>query len=111
MNKLFINGCSITLGAELGEEKAFFDEAKTEPYMKTNFRYRHENRYSTLVANSFGMEPINISRGAGSNWRTWRTTLDWFDSHPDFDGAAIIQMSGMERFQVPASEYLIDNII
>lgn len=110
MNKLFFNGCSITLGAELGEHKAFFDEAKTEPYMNTDFVYRHNHRYSTLVADKLGMEPINIARGGGSNWRTWRTTLDWFDSHPDFDGAAIIQMSGMERFQVPASEYVIDNV-
>ena len=66
MNKLFINGCSITLGAELGEEKPSLELSlmKTQDGSthETNFRYRHENRYSTLVANSFGMEPINISR-------------------------------------------------
>ena len=26
MTKLFVNGCSITLGAELGEELRYFDE-------------------------------------------------------------------------------------
>ena len=28
MTKLFVNGCSITLGAELGEELKYFDEGK-----------------------------------------------------------------------------------
>ena len=40
MTKLFVNGCSITLGVELGEELRYFDESK-EGYMAVDHDYRN----------------------------------------------------------------------
>lgn len=110
MTKLFVNGCSITLGAELGEELKYFDEGHKEGYMAVDHDYRNTHRWSTLVAERFGMEAINIARGSGSNWRTWRSTVDFFDSRPDWSGNAIIQLTGFERFQLPLNEHFIDKI-
>lgn len=109
MSKLFCNGCSITLGAELGEFKDYFDEAKTEPFMNVDTQYRKDHRWSTILANKLGYQPVNIAKGAGSNWRIWRTTLDYFNrpENRDFEGMAVIQLTGTERWQMPINETFI----
>ena len=101
MSKLFVNGCSITLGAELGETpKHFGDRVINE----VDFEYRAKHRWSTVLKDILGMdEVVNLARGGGSNWRTWRTTLDWFDTNDDPD-LAVIQLSGTDRFQIPINE-------
>lgn len=102
MSKLFVNGCSITLGAELGETTKRNPDGST--FQDVDFEYRTAHRWSTVIKDILGMdEVVNLARGGGSNWRTWRTTLDWFDTNDDPD-VAIIQLSGTDRFQIPINE-------
>lgn len=110
MSKLFANGCSVTLGAELAEETKYFDDDKTRPYQWVDVDYRAEHRWSTVLAKKMNLEPVNISRGGGSNWRTWRTTLDYFNKpeNQNFEGVAVIQLTGPERFQIPINENFVD---
>lgn len=112
MSKLFVNGCSISLGAELGEETRYFDEnqgTRLEPYQWVNTPYRKQHRWSSKLAERMNLDCVNISRGAGSNWRTWRSTLDFFNrpENLDFEGFAAIQLSGPERFQIPINDRFI----
>ena len=101
MSKLFVNGCSITLGAELGETPKHFGGRVIN---EVDFEYRTKHRWSTVLKDILGMdEVVNLARGGGSNWRTWRTTLDWFDTNDDPD-LAVIQLSGTDRFQIPINE-------
>ena len=110
MSKLFVNGCSVTLGAELAEETKYYDEDKTRPYQWCDVDYRAEHRWSSVLAEKMNLEPVNIARGGGSNWRIWRTTLDYFNKpeNQNFKGAAVIQLSGPERFQIPINENFVD---
>lgn len=110
MDKLFVNGCSITLGAELSEETRYFDGDKNRPYQWVDPDQRAQLRWSTVLAEKLNLEPVNLARGGGSNWRTWRTTLDYFDNpdNKNFSGAAVIQLSGPERFQVPINENFVN---
>lgn len=110
MFKLFVNGCSITLGAELGEETRYFDVKGNEPYQWVDTEFRKKHRWSTVLANKLGCDAVNISRGAGSNWRTWRSTLDFFNKpeNSDFEGIAVIQLTGPERFQIPINERFLE---
>ena len=102
MSKLFVNGCSITLGAELGETTKPLPNGGT--FQDVDFDYRTAHRWPTILKDILGMdEVVNLARGGGSNWRTWRTTLDWFDTNDDPD-LAIIQLSGTDRFQIPINE-------
>ena len=99
MPKLLTNGCSITLGAELGE-KTVTHKSGFE-YQHCDTTYRHNNRWSTKLALKLDMEPINIARGGGSNWRMWRNTQDYLlENKVDF---AVIQMTEPSRFQIPIS--------
>jgi hypothetical protein len=103
MTKLFVNGCSITLGAELGETTKPLPNGDTMQVV--DFEHRTKHRWSTLLKDILNMgEVVNLSRGGGSNWRTWRTTLDYFDTITENPDLAIIQLSGSERFQIPINE-------
>jgi len=110
MSKLFVNGCSISLGAELGEETRYYDTEKKEPYQWVDTKYRREKRWSTLLSQKLNTGVVNISRGAGSNPRTWRTTLDFFNKpqNIEYDGIAVIQLTGPERFQIPINERFLN---
>ena len=104
MPKLLTNGCSITLGAELGEStkthKSGFE------YQHCDTDYRHRERWSTKLADKLDMEPINLARGGGSNWRIWRNTQDYLlENQVDF---AVIQMTEPSRFQIPISYDFVD---
>ena len=99
MPNLLTNGCSITLGAELGEvtktHKSGFE------YQHCDTDYRHNNRWSTKLAMKLDMKPINLARGGGSNWRIWRTTQDYLLDNTA--NLAVIQMTEPSRFQIPIS--------
>ena len=99
MPKLFTNGCSITLGAELGEETRTFEDGTKFQHCDVNYRTAH--RWSTLLAEMLEMEPKNLSRGGGSNWRIWRTTQDYLLENSV--SLAVIQMTEPSRFQIPIS--------
>ena len=104
MPTLLTNGCSITLGAELGEttktHKSGFE------YQHCDTDYRHRERWSTKLADKLDMEPINLARGGGSNWRIWRNTQDYLlENQVDF---AVIQMTEPSRFQIPISYDFVD---
>lgn len=104
MPKLLTNGCSITLGAEMGETTRTAKEGWSYQHCDTDYRYRE--RWSTKLAEKMGMEPINLSRGGGSNWRIWRTTQDYLLTNPvDF---AVIQMTEASRWQMPISFDFLD---
>ena len=99
MPKLLTNGCSITLGAEMGETQRTAKEGWTYNHCDTDYRYRE--RWPTKLAEKLAMEPINLARGGGSNWRIWRTTQDYL-----LEGAvdcAVIQMTEASRWQMPIS--------
>ena len=99
MPRLLTNGCSITLGAELGEKKV--THRSGFEYQDCDTVYRHNNRWSTKLAMKLDMEPINIARGGGSNWRIWRNTQDYLlENQVEF---AVIQMTEPSRFQIPIS--------
>ena len=104
MPKLLTNGCSISLGAELGETTRTAKEGWKYQHCDTD--YRHNARWPTLLANKLNMHPINLSRGGGSNWRIWRTTQDYM-LHTDVD-FAVIQMTEASRWQMPISFDFID---
>ncbi len=101
MPTLLTNGCSITLGAELGEttktHKSGFD------YQHCDTDYRDNNRWSSKLASKFDMKAINLARGGGSNWRIWRSTQDYLLDNPNQPYAAVIQMTEPSRFQIPIS--------
>tara|TARA_B000000557_G_scaffold166213_1_gene135032 strand:- start:251 stop:1369 length:1119 start_codon:yes stop_codon:yes gene_type:complete len=99
MPKLFANGCSITIGAELGEYTQTWDDGRE--YQDVDIEYRTANRWSTKLAEKLDMEPVNIARGGGSNWRTWRTTQDFVVDNQIH--CAVIQMTEPSRFQIPIS--------
>ncbi len=105
MPKLFTNGCSITLGAELGEEtRTFWHKSTGEKgmeYQHVDTVYRNRERWSTKLADKLNMEPKNLARGGGSNWRTWRTTQDYLLENTV--ALAVIQMTEPSRFQIPIS--------
>ena len=99
MPNLLTNGCSITLGAELGETTKTHKSGFEYQYCDTD--YRHNNRWSTKLAMKLDMKPINLARGGGSNWRIWRTTQDYLlDKTANL---AVIQMTEPSRFQIPIS--------
>ena len=100
MPKLFTNGCSITLGAELGEETRRFGEKGME-YQHCDTIYRNRHRWPTKLAEMLEMEPKNLARGGGSNWRIWRTTQDYLLENTV--SLAVIQMTEPSRFQIPIS--------
>ena len=104
MPKLFTNGCSITLGAELGEETRTFEDGTKFQHCDVNYRTAH--RWSTLLAEMLEMEPKNLSRGGGSNWRIWRTTQDYLLENSV--SLAVIQMTEPSRFQIPISYDFVD---
>ena len=97
--KLLTNGCSITLGAELGEETRTFEDGNKYQHCDTDYRNKH--RWSTLLAEMLEMEPKNLARGGGSNWRIWRTTQDYLLENSV--SLAVIQMTEPSRFQIPIS--------
>ena len=105
MPKLLTNGCSITLGAELGEEtRTFWHKSTGEKgmeYQHCDTAYRNRERWSTKLADKLDMEPKNLARGGGSNWRTWRTTQDYLLENTV--SLAVIQMTEPSRFQIPIS--------
>ena len=75
MPTLLTNGCSITLGAELGETTKTHKDGFEYQHCDTD--YRENNRWSSKLASKFDMKPINLARGGGSNWRIWRNTQDY----------------------------------
>ena len=99
MSKLLTNGCSITLGAELGEETRTFEDGNKYQHCDTDYRNKH--RWPTLLAEMLEMEAKNLSRGGGSNWRIWRTTQDYLLENSV--SLAVIQMTEPSRFQIPIS--------
>ena len=99
MPKLLTNGCSITLGAELGEETRTFEDGNKYQHCDTDYRNKH--RWPTLLAEMLEMEAKNLSRGGGSNWRIWRTTQDYLLENSV--SLAVIQMTEPSRFQIPIS--------
>ena len=105
MPKLFTNGCSITLGAELGEEtRTFYHKSTGEKgmeYQHCDTIYRNRHRWPTKLAEMLEMEPKNLARGGGSNWRIWRTTQDYLLENTV--SLAVIQMTEPSRFQIPIS--------
>ena len=74
---IFFNGCSLSWGDEL-ENKL-------------------EDRFSTLVANHYQANHVNISDCGRSNDAIARTTMEWFAAGFKTD-LAIIQWSVISRF-------------
>ena len=59
-----------TLGAELGEFEDYFDpDDLSSQFRNVDFDYQNKHRYSTLIAEKFDMQPVNLSKGGGSNER------------------------------------------
>ena len=98
MPSLLTNGCSITLGAELGETIEKLDDVS---WQACDFQYRHDHRWPTILAKKLELSPVNLSRGGGSNWRTWRTTQDFLLETDKIVNCAVIQMTEASRFQIP----------
>jgi len=76
--KIFFNGCSFTWGDEL----------------ENNL----EERFSTLVANHYQAEHVNISDCGQSNDAIARTTMEWFADGNTTD-LAVIQWTIISRFE------------
>jgi|TARA_B110000238_G_scaffold184808_1_gene212534 hypothetical protein len=108
MPSLLTNGCSITLGAELGETTKQGKNDGDQEWQHCDFQYRHDHRWPTILAKKLELSPVNLSRGGGSNWRTWRTTQDFLLETDKIVNCAVIQMTEASRFQIPIGFDFID---
>ena len=70
--KIFVNGCSITWGAEL--EGLGHDSVHSESATKI----REEKRYSTILGNKLNAEVVNIAQSGVSNDWIVEKTISWF---------------------------------
>ena len=102
-------GWSHTLGAELGEFKDYFDpDDLSSQFRNVDFDYRNKHRYSTLIAEKFDMQPVNLSKGGGSNERILRVVRDYLvDPSKELPAAVIIQWTNSDRFELPASDEIL----
>lgn len=83
MKKILFNGCSWTYGAEL----PVFSEYEWEKW-----------RYSTIVANNFRCEHLNIAMNGSSNDRIVRTTIEELENNK-YD-LVVVQWSLHERTEI-----------
>ena len=88
--KIFVNGCSITWGAEL--EGLGHDSVHSESASKI----REEKRYSTILGNKLNAEVVNLAQSGVSNDWIVEKTISWFtNNNADL---AIIQFTEPSRW-------------
>jgi len=88
--KIFVNGCSITWGAEL--EGLGHDSVHSESATKI----REEKRYSTILGNKLNAEVVNLAQSGVSNDWIVEKTISWFtNNNADL---AVIQFTEPSRW-------------
>ena len=113
MNGVLLScGCSMTLGAELGEFKDYFvPNDKTTQFRNVDGNYRNEHRFPTLLAKKMGLSSHNIAKGGSSNYRTVRVLRDYFanDENP-IPSMTLVQLTDASRFEIHGGDELCYDI-
>lgn len=104
MKQLLSVGCSNTLGVDLEEE---IDLTNSSNKFEDIRAYREKNNFSTLVAEYFNLECINLGKSGASNERIIITTVDYIENNPKPE-LVLVNLSASSRITLEIGGRLVD---